>query len=285
MTELDPRTNAFRPDLADVRLKGRVQADRFVAGRPHRVIAPAAPLRRATAADAPLDTELLKGEMFTVFETTPEGLAWGQLETDGYVGYVPAAAISATLSPTPTHRVSALRAFVFPAPDMRTPPLFALSFGAEVAIDGATETRGIRYSRLAGGEGWLGAVTLAPVGEPLGGDYVAVAERFLNVPYLWGGRTSLGLDCSALVQLALAATAKATPRDSDLQENLLGQPVAGGVAEAKRGDLFFWPGHVAICRDAESIVHASGTFMGVVVERLAEALQRMGPPRSVRRPL
>jgi len=285
MTELDPRTSAFRSDLADARLKGRVAADRFVAGTPRRVVAPSAPLRCARTADAPLDSELLRGEIFTVFETTPDGLAWGQLETDGYVGHVPVSALSATLTPTPTHRVSALRAFVFREPDMRTPPLFALSFGAQVAVDGAAETRGIHYSRLADGEGWMGAVTLAPVGARSAEDYVTVAERFLNVPYLWGGRTSLGLDCSALVQHALAAMGKSAPRDSDLQEKLLGQPLVGGVAQAKRGDLLFWPGHVAICRDAESIVHASGTFMAVVVEPLSEALPRMGPPRSVSRPL
>ena len=283
MTELEPRTNAFRPDLADLRLKGRVVAARFVAGRPHRVIAPSAPLKRGRAADAPLDSEILRGDIFTVFETTAEGLAWGQLETDGYVGYVPAAALSATLTPAPTHRVRALRAFVFPAPDMRTPPLLALSLAAEVAVNGAAETRGIHYSRLAGGEGWMGAVTLAPLGGPPAGDYVAVAERFLNVPYLWGGRTSLGLDCSALVQLALAATGEASPRDSDLQEAMLGEKLKRGLAAAQRGDLLFWPGHVAICRDAESIVHASGTFMAVVVEPLREALQRMGPPRSIKR--
>jgi len=283
MTELEPRTNAFRPDLADLRLKGRVVTARFVAGRPHRVIAPSAPLKRGRAADAPLDSEILRGDIFTVFETTAEGLAWGQLETDGYVGYVPAAALSATLTPAPTHRVRALRAFVFPAPDMRTPPLLALSLAAEVAVNGAAETRGIHYSRLAGGEGWMGAVTLAPLGGPPAGDYVAVAERFLNVPYLWGGRTSLGLDCSALVQLALAATGEASPRDSDLQEAMLGEKLKRGLAAAQRGDLLFWPGHVAICRDAESIVHASGTFMAVVVEPLREALQRMGPPRSIKR--
>ncbi len=283
MNDLDPRTNAFRPDLADIRLRGRVAARRFVAGRRHHVVAPSAPLRRGAAADAPLETEMLRGEIFAVFETTPDAVAWGQLETDGYVGYAPAAALSAAETPGPTHRVTAVRAFAFPVPDMRVPPLFALPFGALVAIDEAAETRGIPYARLAGGEGWLGAVALAPVSAAPAADYVAIAERFLNVPYLWGGRTSLGVDCSALVQLALAATGKSAPRDSDLQEETLGER-RDGMAGARRGDLLFWPGHVAILRDAESIVHASGTFMAVVVEPLGPALARMGPPRAVRRP-
>jgi cell wall-associated NlpC family hydrolase len=284
VSDLDPRTNAARADLADIRLQGRVIADRFVAGRPHRVVAPSAPLRRKSAAGAPLDTEILKGEIFTVFETAAGGLAWGQLETDGYVGYVPATALSPALVPAPTHHVGVLRAFVYSEPDMRSQPLAALSFGAAVAVEREVETRDVRYLGLAGGEGWVGSVALAPAGVPLGSDYVAFAERFLGAPYLWGGRTSLGLDCSALVQLSLAAVGKAAPRDSDLQEKLLGSALVDGVGAVARGDLLFWPGHVAICRDRESIVHATGTLMAVVIEPLAVALRRVGQPRSVKRP-
>lgn len=280
---LDPRLHAYRPDLADARLEGRVPAERFVEGERRRVIASSASLKARPAADAPLASEVLRGEAFTVFETTAEGWSWGQLETDGYVGYVTGEALSAT-APAPTHRVSALRTFVYPAADMKLPPASVLSFGAAVAIDREAETRGTRYLGLAGGEGWIGAVHLAPVETaPVGGDFVAVAERFVEVPYLWGGRTSLGLDCSALVQLSLAAVGRAAPRDSDLQEATLGQPLAGGPAEAKRGDLAFWPGHVAICIDAEYIVHASGGAMAVVIEPLAAAVARIGRPGSVRR--
>jgi len=285
MTEtLDPRLHAYRANLADIRLQGRVSAERFIAGDPRRVVAASAPLKVRPAADAPLDSEVLRGEVFSVFETTVEGWSWGQLETDGYVGYVPGDALSAT-APLPTHRVSALRTFVYPAADMKLPPASVLSFSAAVAIDREAETRGTRYLGLAGGEGWIGAVHLAPVETaPVGGDFVAVAERFVEVPYLWGGRTSLGLDCSALVQLSLAATGRAAPRDSDLQEAMLGQPLVGGVAEARRGDLVFWPGHVAMCIDGEYVVHASGSALAVVIEALADAVARIGRPSSIKRP-
>jgi len=282
MSDLDPRLHAFRPDLADASLRGSVAAARFVDGRRCHVVAPAAPLRRASAANATLDTEILMGEIFTVFELTPKGRAWGQLATDGYVGYVPAAAL-ATAAQAPTHQVSALRTFVFSAPNIRAAPLGVVSFGAQVAVTRESETDGVRFLGLPG-RGWVGARHLAPVGVPCGSDYVVFAERFVGTPYLWGGRTSLGLDCSALVQLSLAATGRAVPRDSDLQEAALGTPVAGGVEELQRGDLLFWPGHVAICRDPQSVVHASGTLLEVAVEPLADALARTGPPRTIRRP-
>lgn len=283
MTEtLDPRIHAYRADLADARLKGRVTADRFVEGEPRRVIAASAPLKVRPAADAPLDSEALRGEVFAVFDTTADGWSWGQLETDGYVGYVPNDALTAAL-PAPTHRVSALRTFVYPAADMKLPPRTALSIGAAVAIDREAETRGTRYLGLAGGEGWIGAVHLSPLEAPLGADFVAVAERFVEVPYLWGGRTSLGLDCSALVQLSLGAVGRSAPRDSDLQEAMLGEKLEGGLAGAKRGDLVFWPGHVAVLIDGEYIVHASGSAMAVVIEALADAVARIGPPGSIKR--
>jgi cell wall-associated NlpC family hydrolase len=279
---LDPRVHAFRAELADARLKGRVEAARFVEGEPRRVVAPSASLKRRPAAEAPLDSEVLRGEIFTVFETTADGWAWGQLATDGYVGYVQANAL-ATSTAAPTHRVNALRTFVYPAADMKLPPLAALSFGAAVAVDREAETRGTRYLGLAGGEGWIGAVHLAPTAAPLGTDFVAVAERFVEVPYLWGGRTSLGVDCSALVQLSLAAIGRSAPRDSDLQEAMLGEKLEGGLAAAKRGDLVFWRGHVAILIDGEYIVHASGSAMSVVIEAVADAVARIGPPTSVKR--
>ena len=281
MTEtLDPRLHAFRADLADARLRGKVAAARFVEGEPRRVIAPAAALKRTPHNDAALASELLHGEAFTVFETIPEGWSWGQLDTDGYVGYVPSDALGPA-APTPTHRIAALRTFIYPGPDMKLPALAALSLGAAIALDSEAETRGTRYRRLAGGEGWIGAAHAVPVGAPPASDFVAVAERFVEVPYLWGGRTSLGLDCSALVQLGLMAAGKPAPRDTDLQEKMLGAAVK--EAPFHRGDLVFWKGHVAILIDGEYIVHASGHHLAVVIEPLDAALARIGPPSSVRR--
>ena len=294
MTEtLDPRLHAYRPDLADIRLKGKVAAARFVEGEPRRVVAPAAPLKRVPRADASLDSEVLRGEAFTVFETIPEGWSWGQLETDGYVGYVPSDVLGPA-TPAPTHRIAALRTFIYPGPDMKLPAIAALSLGAQVALDREAETRATLYREIAGGEGWIVAVAAEPVAAPPQGDFVEVALRFLNTAYLWGGRTSLGLDCSALVQLSLMAAGIRAPRDTDLQERALGQPVEGGVAAPlHRGDLVFWlgdgAGHVGIMIDGEYLLHANGRHMAVVIEPLADLVARIGQktsqPTSVRRML
>jgi cell wall-associated NlpC family hydrolase len=284
--DLDPRLNAFRADLADRRLEGRVPARRFVEGVPHRVVAWSAPLKRAPAPDAPQDSEVLCGETFTVFDAAA-GWAWGQLATDDYVGYVPAAALAPPVQET-THRVAALRTFVFPGPDMKLPVAGALSFGSRVALGDEAVTRHTAYRALAGGAGWLAASAVVPGDAPPENDFVAVAERFLGVAYLWGGRTSLGLDCSGLVQIGLAAAGKASPRDTDQQERTLGAPLAGGVdAPLRRGDLVFWKGHVGIMIDGEYMVHASGHHLAVVIEPLKTAVDRIagtgGMPTSVRR--
>jgi cell wall-associated NlpC family hydrolase len=288
MSELDPRLHAFRPDLADIRLKGRVTAAQFVAGHRKTAIAGNAPLKSQPASDAPLASEVLRGETFTVFDEGREGWSWGQLATDGYVGYVPSDAL-ASAAPAPTHRVAALRAFVYPGPDMKLPPLAALPLSARIALAGEATTRGTRYALLAGGEGAIVASQATPLATPPAPDFVAVAERFLNAPYLWGGRTSLGLDCSALVQLSLAEAGVAAPRDTDLQERALGHAVAGGAsAPLKRGDLVFWRGHVGILIDGEYMIHASGWHTAVVIEAVAAAVARVeratgGRPTSVRR--
>ena len=281
MSALDPRLNAFRPDLADASLRGKVDAGRFVEAARRRVVAFSAPLKHEPRPDAPLDSEVLRGEIFRVLDESTEGWSWGQLETDSYVGYVPTGALG-TLPPEPTHRVTALRTFVYPGPDLKFPALGALSFGSRVALAGETVTRGTLYRRLAGGEGAIVAAHVTPIDAPPETDFVAVAERFVETPYLWGGRTSLGLDCSALVQLSLMATGKTVPRDTDLQEKLLGVPVVGGAAGAlARGDLVFWKGHVGILVDGARMVHASGHAMTVVVEPLADAVARIGPPTSL----
>lgn len=287
MSDLDPRLNAFRPDIADARLKGKVGSERFVEAFSRRVIAFAAPLKRTPRPDAPLDSEILRGEIFRVFEETGEGWSWGQLETDSYVGYVPTEALG-SLVPEPTHRVIALRTFVYPGADMKFPARGALSIGCRLAIAGESTARGTRYAHLAGAEGAVVGRHLVPLDEPAENDFVAVAERFVETPYLWGGRTSLGLDCSALVQLALSAAGHAAPRDTDLQESMIGEPVEGGIAgELARGDLVFWRGHVAILVDRHHMVHASGHHMKVVVEPLVEAVGRIareyGAPTSIRR--
>ena len=280
---LDPRLHAWRPDLADIRLKGEVEAARFIQGTPRRVVAAAAPIKRTPRADAGLDSEALRGETFTVFEDAAEGWSWGQLETDSYVGYLPTDALGPE-APAPTHRVTALRTFLYPGPDLKLPARACLSLGARLALAGAAETRGTGYRLLTGGEGAVVEAHVAPLDAPPEADFVAVAERFLGTPYLWGGRTSIGLDCSGLVQLALMAAGHPAPRDTDLQETMTGHLVAGGAAAGlRRGDLVFWRGHVGIMIDGEYMIHASGHHMAAVIEPLAEAVARIGAVRAVRR--
>jgi cell wall-associated NlpC family hydrolase len=265
---LDPRLTPARADLAARCLEGKVAAARFVDGEVREVVEPQVPVRRAPAFDAPLDTEALMGERVTVFETSEEGWAWGQLGIDRYVGFMPASGL-APPGPAPTHRVGAVRTLVFPGPSIKLPPLATLPFGATLAIVRADE----RFAVTASG-GHVPARHLAPV-ERRETDFVAVAERFLGTPYLWGGKTSLGLDCSGLVQVALAACGVACPRDSDMQEAALGAAVAG--APPRRGDLMFWKGHVAIVRDEATLVHANGFHMAVAIEPIAAAIARIRP--------
>ncbi len=284
---LDPRSHAFRDDLADARLRGRVAAARFVEGIDRRIAAASTPIRRTPRFDAGVDSEALQGEVVRVFEETMEGWAFVQLETDGYVGYVSSDALG-PLDPAPTHRVTSLRTFVYPEADLRKPPLGLLSFGANLALAGEAMTRGTPYRLLPHGMGAVVATHVAPVDAEPALDFVAVAERFLETPYLWGGRTSLGLDCSALVQLSLAACGVRVPRDSDQQAASLGQVLPEGLdGERQRGDLVFWKGHVGILADAETLLHASGYQMEVVAEPLDEALARIaasaGLPTVVRR--
>ncbi len=270
MRAYDPRVTPARADLAAKELEGRVAAARFVEGRLCEVIAPEAPLRGEPVPDASLLTEALKGELVTIYDTNAEGWAWGQLAADGYVGWLPASAL-ATPGAAATHKVAALRTFVFPAPAVKQPPLEALPLGARLAIAHVKDRMAVTFAG-----GYVPMTHLAPIDiyEP---DFVAVAERFLGVPYLWGGKTVLGLDCSGLVQIALTACGVVCPRDSDMQERALGAPVAvtEDGADLRRGDLVFWKGHVAIVRDEENLLHANAFHMAVAIEPIAEAVARI----------
>jgi len=200
--------------------------------------------------------------------------AWGQLAADGYVGWLSANALSPA-GPSATHKVTALRTFAFPGPSIKLPPLEALPLGARVAIARFEDRLAVTRSGT-----YVSAPHLAPLDfvEP---DFVAVAERFLGVPYLWGGKTALGLDCSGLVQVALTATGRICPRDSDMQEQALGALVPHAEEGAlQRGDLVFWKGHVAIVRDGATLIHANAFHMAVAIEPLGEAITRISEAGS-----
>lgn len=267
---LDPRVTPARPDIAARHLEGQVNAERFVDGTLCEVVDPCAPVRRAPVPDAPLETEALKGERVTVYETTDEGWCWGQLAADGYVGWMPANAL-AMPSAEPTMRVRALSTLVFPAPDIKTPPVEWLPLGARIAVERSEGP----FAVTAQG-GFVPAQHLAPL-DAVEGDYVAVAERFLDVPYLWGGKTHLGIDCSGLLQVAAVACGIACPRDSDMQEQAFGNPVSvpGALSMPQRGDVIFWPRHVALVRDRKTVIHANAHHMQVATEPLDRAVARI----------
>ncbi|MDR3421711.1 MAG: NlpC/P60 family protein [Xanthobacteraceae bacterium] len=266
MRAFDPRLTPARADLAAKELEGKVAAPRYVAGRAYEVIEPLARLCHEPAPDAPLATQALKGERVTIYDTNGEGWAWGQLAADGYVGWLPANALTPP-GPPPTHKVVALRTFVFSVPSIKPPPLEALPFGARLAVARLEEPFAVTTSG-----GYVPAVHLAAI-DVYQPDFVALAERFVDVPYLWGGKTPLGLDCSGLVQIALTACGIACPRDSDMQEETLGR--AAAIANLQRGDLVFWKGHVAIARDRKSFIHANVFHMAVTIEPVADAVARI----------
>lgn len=265
----DPRITPARPDLAASYLQGKVTAARFVVGEAQEVVDPIVPMRREPRHDSVLDTEALKGERVTVYETTEEGWCWAQLEGDRYVGWMPANGLGAP-GPAPTHRVRAVRMPVLVGPSIKVATHEMLSFGSAIAI---ARNEG-SFAVTAGGF-FVPQIHLASVGT-FETDFVAIAERFINVPYLWGGKTSLGLDCSALVQLSLSACGISCPRDSHIQETSLGRLVDAGsdLSGLERGDLVFWKGHVAIAYDNAHFLHANAFHMAVAVEPVHETIAR-----------
>jgi cell wall-associated NlpC family hydrolase len=270
MTAFDPRVTPLREDLAAKYLQGKVKAARFVEGRVMEVVVPQAPLRRQPRPDAPLDTEALRGERVTVYDANGEGWAWVQLAADNYVGWLAAGALGPPGAP-PSHKVAALRTFVFPGPSIKLTPIEALPFGARINIARMQDQMAVTSSGF-----YVPVAHLKPVGDNET-DFVAVAERFLGTPYLWGGKTALGLDCSGLVQIALTAAGVPCPRDSDMQEQAVGTAFSMNERSfhLQRGDLVFWKGHVAIVRDGESLVHANAFHMAVAIEPVAQAIARI----------
>lgn len=284
MTTLDRRLHAFRPDLAEASLEGQVEAARFVAGTPARVAVPVAALRPEPDAARGIDTELLYGEDVTVFDRA-NGWCWVKAASDGYVGYIEEEALSEGEA-APTHIVTVQRTFLYREPELRKPYKSILSMGSRVRITGDAEARGNHYVVLEDGTA-IFTKHVRPIGAGSDEDYVATAARFVETPYLWGGRSGLGIDCSGLIQLSMLMTGSSAPRDTDMQAKGLGEPI--DRAEIRRGDLVFWKGHVATFEDPETILHANGHTMTVARENFEAAVKRIGwlyeQPTGYRRPV
>lgn len=267
---LDSRRIPARDDLAAAHLEGVIAAPRYVEGVKMEVMAPVLPLKKNPGFDKPLETEALRGEYFTCYDMGDEGWAWGQLERDGYVGWLPSDTLTARRG-AQTHKVSAVRTFAYPGPSMKLPASHALSIGSRLTIDEIKDG----FARTSDGL-YLYADHLTPI-ETVEPDFVAVAERFLHTPYLWGGKSGFGIDCSGLVQVSLDAAGIAAPRDSDMQAAELGDPldILPGFPHLQRGDLIRWKGHCGIMLDETRLLHANGHHMSVAIEDLGVAVKRI----------
>ena len=280
---LNPRLNPFKEDVAAVHLEGQVEATRFVDGEVHQICAPLAGVYRDADGSA-LDTQAQMGEIFIVYDVQGEW-SWGQLSEDKYVGWIRTEYLSEQQFGV-THKIGVLRTIVFSEPNLKTPPKYMISLNARVAVIGQEGD----YSELATG-GWVFTDHLFAIGEGYD-DFVSVAEMFQDAPYLWGGKDSLGLDCSGLVQSSMIAAGFNVPRDAGMQEtsDSVGETLdlEVGLKSLQRGDLIFWPGHVGIMQDGEFMLHANAHHMMCASEPVEEAIERIGKKeaavRSIKRP-
>jgi cell wall-associated NlpC family hydrolase len=277
----DPRITPARADLAAAHLKGKVEAERYERGRLMQIVRGCANLRKAPAGRAGMHTQLLFGEFFTVYEEK-NGWAWGQAALDSYVGYVDAAALS-DAAESVTHHVNALGTPLLTAPDVRSAAAEVLPLNAKLAIRSDLG----RFVQIANGF-YVSSRHVAPLTEQAP-DWVAIAERFVGTPYVWGGKTYAGIDCSGLIQTAMEAAGLSAPRDTDMMVSSLGEalPFTADYDGLKRGDLVFWKGHVGVMQDAKQLLHANAWFMEVTSEPLVDAASRIaemeGPVQAIKR--
>jgi len=269
---LDPRINAVRDDLADIALGRKVSVPRYAEGRPARVIVGLASVHHAPRAEAGLDTFYHYGELVRVFEEKG-GYAWCQSRHDSYVGYVEASAIKFGDAAKPTHYVASLGAYRYAEADLRSPAIDFLPRHAPVRVaQGGFMCRDTSYVWLDGG-GFLPEACLSTA-PPRSPDLAAAASLYIGCPYLWAGRSFLGLDCSGLVQEAFRDLGIAVPRDTDMQRDRIGTAVTiGRIADLRRNDLIFIPGHVMIYAGNGAVIHAFGGGMTVREDKLAELMK------------
>ncbi len=259
----DPRTTPARADLAADSLKGRIRADKYCAGTEYQVIHGLTNLRSQPENTSALCSQLLYGEHFTAYEIR-DGWAWGQAARDGYVGYCRADSLSPDFFPS-THHVTNLCSHIYPEPDIKSPPLGQVFMMSRISVIDELPHKG--FVRLADGN-WIFATHISKL---FCSDPTSEALKFLYAPYLWGGRSCNGVDCSALVQLSFAAAGISVPRDSDQQAEVIGTTLADDDVP-RQGDVAFFPGHVGFMLDDMHLLHANAHHMRVSIDPLKEVI-------------
>lgn len=266
-SSLDPRTHAFRPEIAGAALRCRVNSANFAGPIVHECNVERATVYVSPELRSEACSELLFGNRFHAVASEPNWL-WGWCGHDHYIGYVRSSAFERSVRP-PTHHVIARNGLRFDAPSIKSQVRGRLPLGA---LLGLNEAEGLFLSDDKGG--FVHRRHVAPIGD-YASDPVDAALRLLGAPYLWGGRTGEGIDCSGLVQIALGLCGIAAPRDCDQQMAALGEEI--DLAEAGPGDLVFFPGHVGMMVDATGLLHANAFWMTTLVEPLADVLARLAP--------